>query len=65
MVEIIEKFKTSNKTKLFVFLIYVFPVEGAFLLKGIPFNNKKNILYKCKSFNPIIKTVNEKHKRKS
>ena len=44
MVEIIEKFKTSNKTKLFIFLIYVFPVEGAFLLKGIPFNEKRNIL---------------------
>jgi hypothetical protein len=44
MVEIIEKFKNSNKTKLFVFLIYVFPVEGAFLLKGIPFNEKKSIL---------------------
>jgi len=58
MVEIIEKFKTSNKTKLFLFLIYVFPVEGAFLLKGTPFNEKKNILSLI-IFLIILKNINK------
>ena len=60
MVEIIEKFKTSNKTKLFLFLIYVFPVEGAFLLKGTPFNEKKNILSLI-IFLIILKNINKKN----
>jgi len=60
MVEIIEKFKTNNKTKLFLFLIYVFPVEGAFLLKGTPFNEKKNILSLI-IFLIILKNINKKN----
>ena len=60
MVEIIEKFKTSNKTKLFIFLIYVIPVEGAFLLKGTPFNEKKNILSLI-IFLIILKNINKKN----
>jgi len=60
MVEIIEKFKTSNKTKLFIFLIYVIPVEGAFLLKGIPFNEKRNILSLI-IFLIILKNINKKN----
>lgn len=59
MVKIKEKIKIASKSKIFLFITFVFPVEGAFLLKGIPFNKKIDILFLI-LFLLILKKINKK-----
>jgi hypothetical protein len=46
--------------KVFLLLIYIFPVEGAYLLKGFPFNEHINILFLI-IFLLILKKINNKN----
>lgn len=60
MFELKEKITKINKSKIFLILVFLFPVEGGYLLKGFPFNKKIDILFLI-TICLILRKINKKN----